>query len=187
MTDETPPSSPAAATPDALFARLDGLGIDYETHHHEPVFTVDEAKHLRGALPGAHCKSLFIRDKKKICFLVVCLEDRRLDMKALAGLLDCGRLSFGSADRLRQRLGVTPGSVTPFAAINDEAPEAPAGAVAKVQIVLDQEMMQAALVNYHPLINDMTTALSPDSLLRFLQSTGHEARIVDLAAASRED
>lgn len=184
MNQETPPPSAHAATPDVLFARLDVLGIDYETHLHEPVFTVEEAKHLRGALPGAHCKSLFIRDKKKVCFLVVCLEDRRLDMKALATLLDSGRLSFASAERLRQRLGVEPGSVTPFAAINDEAPEA---GDAKVRIVLDEQMMDAELVNYHPLRNTMTTALSPDSLLRFLQSTGHEARIVDLAAATREE
>ena len=117
MNDQTPISQRAAATPEQLFARLDALGVEYETHHHAPVFTVDEAKHLRGELPGAHCKSLFMRDKKGACFLVVCLEDRRLDMKALAGILGSARLSFASADRLRQRLGVEPGSVTPFAAM----------------------------------------------------------------------
>lgn len=183
MSELSPSPSSGAATPEALFARLDALGIDYETHHHAPVFTVEEAKNLRGALPGAHCKSLFVRDKKEKCFLVVCLEDRRMDMKALAALLGSGRLSFASADRLRRRLGVEPGSVTPFAAINDETPEAGAD---KVHIILDAQMMTAELVNYHPLLNTMTTALSPDSLLCFLQSTGHEARIIELATATRD-
>lgn len=184
MNKETPSPSAVATSPEELFVRLDALEIDYETHHHAPVFTVEEAKHLRGALPGAHCKSLFIRDKKKACFLVVCLEDRRMDMKTLATLLDSGRLSFASSDRLQQRLGVEPGSVTPFAAINDEAPDS---GETKVQIVLDAQMMEADLVNYHPLLNSMTTALSPASLLRFLHSTGHEARIVDLTTATREE
>lgn len=184
MTQETTVSPKATAAPNDLFARLDSLGIDYVTHCHDPVFTVEEAKHLRGELPGAHCKSLFIRDKKKVCFLVVCLEDRRLDMKALAGILDSARLSFASADRLRERLGVEPGSVTPFAAINDESPEP---GKEKVQIVLDQAMMAAGLVNYHPLLNSMTTALSPAALLRFLDSTGHDPRIVDLDPATRRD
>lgn len=183
--DEKATDTPrAGASPDDLFARLDGLAIDYHTHHHEAVFTVDEAKHLRGELPGAHCKSLFIRDKKKACFLVVCLEDRPLDMKALAGTLGAARLSFASPDRLRQRLGVEPGSVTPFAAINDETPES---GDQKVQIILDEAMMAVELVNYHPLLNTMTTALSPAGLLRFFDSTGHKARIADLTPATRQD
>ncbi len=184
MNEESAVPSAAAVNPETLFLRLDDLGIDYETHHHEPVFTVDEAKHLRGELPGAHCKSLFLRDKRKVSFLVVCLEDRRLDMKALPGLLDCGRLSFGSADRLRERLGVEPGSVTPFATINDETP---VSGEDKVRIVLDAQMMEAVLVNYHPLRNTMTTSLAPDSLLRFLRSTGHEPRIVNLETATLQD
>ena len=167
------------ATPDDLFRRLDALGIPCRTHRHEAVFTVDEAKALRGALPGAHCKSLFLRDKKGAAFLVVCLEDRRLDMKALAGIIGSGRLSFGSAGRLRERLGVEPGSVTPFAALNEEE------AAEKVGIVLDAAMMAAELVNYHPLVNTATTAVSPAGLLRFLDSTGHAPRIVDLSPATR--
>jgi len=177
MTPAPPPDS-NPATPDALFARLAALGIAFTTHHHAAVFTVEEARALRGALPGAHCKSLFLRDKKGAQFLVVCLEDRRIDMKALAGLIGSGRLSFGSPERLRTALGVEPGSVTPFAAINDPGAQA-------VAIVLDAAMMRAPLVNYHPLINTMTTALAPGDLLRFLADTGHAPRIVDLDPATR--
>lgn len=184
MSDRDPAAGPAGpappcATPEDLFRRLDALGIPYRTHRHEAVFTVEEAKALRGALPGAHCKSLFLRDKKGAAYLVVCLEDRPLDMKALAGVIGSARLSFGSAERLRARLGVEPGSVTPFAALNEDS------SADKIMIVLDSEMMAADLVNYHPLVNTATTALAPDGLLRFLASTGHAARVVDLAPATR--
>jgi Ala-tRNA(Pro) deacylase len=169
------------ATPDELLGVLESLGIAATTHAHAPVFTVEEAKHLRGALPGAHCKSLYLRDKKGAEFLVVCLEDRRLDMKALADLIGAGRLSFGSPERMRARLGVEPGSVTPFAAINDRGGDG----APPVRVVLDAEMMRAELVNYHPLVNSRTTALAPADLLRFLAATGHEPLIVDLAPATR--
>jgi Ala-tRNA(Pro) deacylase len=175
-------SAPRPATPEELLAFLARLGIETTTHEHAPVFTVVEAGRLRGALPGAHCKSLFLRDKKGAAFLVVCLEDRRLDMKALAGIVRSGRLSFGSPERLFDRLGVVPGSVTPFAVINDTGDEA-----GRVTVVLDAAMMEADLVNYHPLVNTMTTALSPADLLRFLESTGHVPRIVDLGPATRPD
>jgi Ala-tRNA(Pro) deacylase len=182
-----PPNATPPATRDDLLAMLAALGIDFREHRHAAVFTVEEAKELRGALPGAHCKSLFVRDKKGASFLVVCLEDRRLDMKALAGLLGSGRLSFASPERLRARLGVEPGAVTPFAAINDRPP--PGGDDAgppfeRVAIVLDEAMMQAELVNYHPLVNTATVALSPADLLRFLDATGHSPRILDLDAAT---
>ena len=171
------------ATPEDLLAYLRSLGIAATTHTHAPVFTVEEAKHLRGRLPGAHCKSLYLRDKKGAEFLVVCLEDRRLDMKALAALIGAGRLSFGSAGRMRARLGVEPGSVTPFAAINDRG----ADRAARIRVVLDVEMMQSALVNYHPLVNSRTTAVAPSDLLRFLAATGHEPLIVDLEPATQRN
>ena len=172
----------APATPEALFGRLQRLGIAVQTHHHEPLFTVAESRELRGDLPGAHCKSLFLRDKKKVMWLVVALEDRRLDLKALAGLIGAARLSFASAERLRQRLGVEPGSVTPFALMNDMA-----GDETRVRVVLDAEMMQAAVVNYHPLTNTATTAIAPADLLRFIADCGHDPMIVDFGPATRTD
>lgn len=182
MTSLIPVAAPGRpATPDELLGFLDSLGIAAATHSHAPVFTVAEARHLRGALPGAHCKSLYLRDKKGAEFLVVCLEDRRLEMKALAALIGAGRLSFGSPERMRARLGVEPGSVTPFAAINDRAGD---GATL-VRLVLDAEMMRAALVNYHPLVNSRTTAIAPADLLRFLAATGHQPLVVDLEPATQ--
>lgn len=187
MNDQRDKDKPATRAD--LLSMLNSLDIRYREHLHQAVFTVEQAKDLRGALPGAHCKSLFVRDKKGTSFLVVCLEDRRLDMKALARLLGAGRFSFASPERLHDRLGVEPGSVTPFAAINDQPrTQQENGDVAfeRVSIVLDSEMMQAELVNYHPLINTATIALSPADLIRFLAATGHQPLILDLSGATAE-
>jgi Ala-tRNA(Pro) deacylase len=160
-------------TPDALFARFDALGIAHRTYAHPPVFTVEEAKALRGTLPGGHCKSLFLKDKKAGLWLVVALEETRVDLKLLADRLGAPRFSFGSADLLYDVLGVRPGSVTPFAAIND--------AERRVAVVLDRAMLAHDPLNYHPLENDRTTAIAPGDLLRFLDACGHPPRIVDIA------
>ena len=151
--------------PQQLFARLDQLGISHRTVEHPPVFTVDEAKALRGNLPGHHIKNLFLRNKKEEMWLVVALEDRTIDLKRLGDVLGAGRLSFGSADRLKRHLGVDPGSVTPLSLANDERHA--------VRLVLDRGMAEGGPVNAHPLVNTMTTALSPADLLRFFEATGH--------------
>ena len=141
------------------------------------MFTVEESRLQRGALPGAHCKSLFLKDKKGALWLVVAIEDRRLDLKALARLIGAARLSFGSAERLARHLGVVPGAVTPFAVINDGA-----GAV---RLVVDAALMAADLANFHPLSNDATTAIAPADLLRFAEATGHAPVVIDLDPATR--
>jgi len=162
-------------TPDQLFAELDRLAIAQRTYTHPPVFTVEEAKALRGTLPGGHCKSLFLKDKKGGLWLVVALEEARVDLKALADRLGAPRFSFGSAELLHQVLGVRPGSVTPFAAINDRE--------RRVAVVLQRAMLARDPLNYHPLENDRTTAIAPADLVRFLEACGHAPRIVDFAVA----
>jgi Ala-tRNA(Pro) deacylase len=165
-------------TPEELFARLDALGIAHRTYSHPPVFTVAEATALRGSLPGGHCKSLFLKDKKGGFWLAVMLEERRTDLKKLAARLGAPRFSFGGADDLYEFLGVRPGSVTPFALVNDVA--------RRVTPVLDAVMLEHDPLNYHPLANDRTTAVAPADLLRFIAACGHEARIIDLAGCERE-
>ena len=162
------------ATRQELFARLDELGIDTTTHEHPPVFTVEEAKRHCGHLPGGHCKSLFLKDKKGRLWLVVTFDHRRVDLKALAKAVGAARLSFGRAELLHALLGVTPGSVTPFALINDRD--------RRVKVVLDRAMMDMDVLNCHPLSNDATTALKPEDLLAFIASCGHEPRLVDFEA-----
>jgi Ala-tRNA(Pro) deacylase len=171
--------APAAAapvvpptSPDQLLARLKDLGIQSRTVSHPPVFTVEQAKALRGELPGGHVKNLFLRNKKGAMWLIVAEEDRPIDLKALGEKIGAGRVSFGSADRLMQYLGVLPGSVTPFGVINDSGHE--------VQVVLDQALLAHDPINVHPLTNDRTTAISPKDLLIFLEACGHKPQILDL-------
>jgi Ala-tRNA(Pro) deacylase len=159
-----------AATPDELFAYLDRLGIAHKTVQHPPAFRVGEARQLRGQIPGAHTKNLFLRDKKGQAFLVVALEDAAIELKSLHRRLGAtGRFSFGSAALLAERLGVEPGSVTPFAAMNDKA--------LRVAVVLDAAMMAHEVLNFHPLRNTATTTIARDGLVKFLESTGHYPRI----------
>jgi Ala-tRNA(Pro) deacylase len=162
------------ASPDDLFAFLDRLGISHTTVRHPPLFTVEESRSLRGQIAGGHTKNLFLKDKRGALFLVATLEDAEIELKSLHRRLGAsGRFSFGSADLMRATLGVEPGAVTPFGALNDTE--------GLVTVVLDAAMMTQETVNFHPLVNTMTTSIARDDLLRFLAATGHKARIEPVA------
>jgi Ala-tRNA(Pro) deacylase len=164
-----------AATPDDLFAFLDSMNIPHRTVTHPPLFTVEQSRALRGEIPGGHTKNLFLKDKRDAIVLVVALESAVIDLKTLHQRLGAARFSFGSAELLRERLGVEPGAVTPFGVLNDVPPT--------VTVVLDRALMQHATLNFHPLVNTATTAIAREDLVRFLQATGHMPRIVSVADA----
>lgn len=167
------------ATPDQLFTAFDALSIAHQTVKHPPVFTVEQAKSLRGPLAGGHTKNLFLRDKKYELYLVVAEESADIDLKGLHRLLGAnGRFSFGASDLLQEVWGVTPGSVTPFGAINDTE--------GRVTVVLDTPMMRHEVLNFHPLVNTMTTTIKSDDLVKFLQYTGHEPRIERVSGRAPE-
>jgi Ala-tRNA(Pro) deacylase len=169
------PEKPMPASPDELFAYLDSLGIAHRTVSHPPVFTVEEARARRGQVPAGHTKNLFLRDKKGALFLIVAPEDATIELKSLHRLLGAsGRFLFSSAELMRETLGVEPGSVTPFAVINDEA--------ARVTVILDAAMMRQETLNFHPLRNTATTSIAREGLLKFLEATGHRPRIEPVSA-----
>lgn len=160
------------ATRDELLQRFETLSINATTKEHAPVYTVEEARALRGDIPGGHCKNLFLKDKKGQLWLLVCLENATVDMKTLPQKIGSGRISFGKAELLYEILGVEPGSVTPFSLINDQEQ--------RVNVVLDEEMMRCDLVSYHPLENCATTTLTPADLLKFIEDCGHTPQIIEL-------
>lgn len=167
-------------TPDQLFAALDALGIAHATVKHPPLFNVAQSQALRGQIPGGHTKNLFLRDKKYELYLVVAEEDADIELKGLHRRLGAqGRFSFGAADLLREVLGVEPGSVTPFAAINDTD--------GRVTVVLDAALMEHATLNFHPLVNTMTTSIKREDLIKFLSSTGHPPRIERISGGRSAD
>lgn len=160
-------------TSDELLARLTALKIAYVSHSHPPLFTVEDAKALRGDLPGGHVKNLFLRDKSRRYWLLTTLEDQKIDLKAMAKRLDAGRFTFANEEELKRLLGITPGAVSPLAAVNDTGGD--------VSVVLDSALLSVDPLNLHPLRNDRTTAMSGADLVTFLKDCGHSPRIFAFA------
>jgi Ala-tRNA(Pro) deacylase len=162
----TPP-----ATPPILYAFLDAHGIAHRTLEHPAVFRVEEGQEIKAALPGGHTKNLFLKDAKGQVWLICALGETRVDLKRLPDVIGSARLSFGSPELMGEVLGVTPGSVTLFALINDHA--------RRVQLVLDQALLQPQPINFHPLTNTATTAISQTGLRAFLKALDITAKVVD--------
>lgn len=171
-----PESDDLPTSPQVLMDYLKSLGIAFTLYNHKAVFTVAEAQTVEHEIPGTHCRNLFLRDRKKNNFLVVLQNATEVDIKKLAPVIGADKLSFGSAERLWEYLGVRPGSVCPYAIINDRHKD--------VKILLDKSMMEAELVSYHPLVNTMSITAKPSDLIKFIESTGHAAHIVDLSPAA---
>lgn len=159
-----------------LFADLDALGLEWHVHEHDEVFTVEESAHLHETIPGAHTKNLFLKDASGTFWLVTARHDLRVDLKALAAELGAKKFSFGKAEDMEALLGVTPGAVTPLAAINDND--------GKVQVVLDSGLAGHDRVNVHPLRNTATVGLSGPGLCAALAHWGHVPRISDIPERS---
>ena len=165
---------PQRPTVEAFFSRH---RIEATRHEHAPVMTVAESERLVPLLPGAKTKNLFLRDKKGARhFLVTVPCDLAVDLDALALLLGAGRLGFASADRLMKHLGVTPGSVSLLALVNDAAKA--------VELVVDRRLWEADAVHAHPLVNTATMVIPHGELERFLAATGHAPRVVEIPGRS---
>ncbi|MBX9683456.1 MAG: prolyl-tRNA synthetase associated domain-containing protein [Hyphomicrobium sp.] len=159
-----------------LEARLAEMGIVVVTKEHAPAFTAAESSAVDLGLPGAHTKNLFLRDDEGTLVLVIAKSSTKIDLKALSKRLAAGRFSFAKPDLLMTYLGVMPGSVTAFAVINDPA--------CRVKVIIDQELFASDSLNCHPLENTATTNIARDDLLRFIRATGHEPKVVTLAASA---
>lgn len=157
-----------------LFAFLDHLGVKHETLEHPAVFTVGEGEEIKAKLPGAHTKNLFLKDAKGQLWLISAEGHALIDLKRLHTVIGSARLSFGNAELMAATLGVTPGSVTAFGLINDTD--------RRVRFVLDRTLAEAELVNFHPLTNTATTALSREGFAAFLAGLGITPVVVDFVA-----
>jgi Ala-tRNA(Pro) deacylase len=161
-------------TSDELLSFLAINGIETSTVSHPPLATVAESQALRGQIAGGHTKNLFIKDKKSRYFLVTVEEEAEVDLKTIHQIIGAsGRVSFGSADAMMDYLGVSPGAVTLFGAINDRDRQ--------VTVVIDVDLMQHAAINAHPLVNTATTTISPDGLRKFLALAGHEPLVLKVS------
>jgi Ala-tRNA(Pro) deacylase len=157
---------------DELLDVLSTIGIKHTNHEHPPVYTVEEADQHHKGIEGVHSKNLFFKDKKKNLFLVITLSDKPIQIKELAKKIGAKSPSFGKPDLLMEVLGVIPGAVTPFAVINiqDQA----------VKIILDEELMENDLLNFHPLVNTATTTIASADLVKFMEHCNQSPEIIRL-------
>ncbi len=156
-----------------LMRYLGKLEINVSTIRHAPVFTVAEAQELRGQVAGAHTKNLFLKDKKDNFFLVTVDEEAEVDLKTIHTRIGAAsRVSFGKPEKLLEYLGLTPGAVSVFGAINDTHHQ--------VRVVLDESLMKHDIINAHPLTNEATTSIGREDLITFLKATGHEPLILKI-------
>ena len=152
---------------------LQELSIPFARHEHPPVYTVAEAERYWEGIKGAHCKNLFLRNQKgDRHFLVILEHKRRLDMRRLGEILQVGKLSFASDERLAKYLGLTSGAVSAFGLINDRGRE--------VEVVLDESLKETGEINFHPNVNTATLTVAFDDFLKFLAWSGHTVRYVRL-------
>ncbi|MEP7085509.1 MAG: prolyl-tRNA synthetase associated domain-containing protein [Betaproteobacteria bacterium] len=153
--------------------------ISLPRHEHPAVMTVEESDRLVPALPGAKTKNLFLRDKKGLRHLLVTVPSNlAVDLNRLGEVLGTGRLGFASAERLSRHLGITPGSVSLLALLNDTA--------RKVEFVIDRALWAADAVQAHPLVNTATMIIAHGDLERFLAATGHPPRVIDVPALTEQ-
>ncbi len=156
-----------------IYKFLDAHHIDYQRYDHPPVYTVEDVNRLVPPLDAAKTKSLFLCDAKGVRhFLVIVSGEKRVDLKALPDLLKSSRLRFGSPNRLKKYLGVDPGSVSLFSAVNDMD--------MAVGIIIDSMLWKSDAFQFHPLVNTTTLVISRDNVKRFADQTGHAIQILDV-------
>ncbi len=151
---------------------LSQIEIEYTNHEHPAVFTVEEADMHHEGIDGVHSKNLFFKDRKKKLVLVVTLSDKPIKIKDVGNKIGHKGLSFGKPDLLMEVLGVIPGAVTPFAVVNDEEKQ--------VKVILDAEMMENDLLNFHPIVNTATTTINSKDLIKFMEHCKQEFEIIRL-------
>ena len=162
-----------------LFDFLDSHEIPHKTYDHAPIFTVEDGAEVKAKMPGGHTKNLFLKDKAGHFFLICAVAQTTIKINKLHPVLGCKRLSFGKAEPLLELLGMTAGSVTLFSILNDTEHQ--------VTLILDKALLNHDIVNFHPLLNDATTAISCQGMIRFAKAAGHDPIIVDFAELNKDD
>ena len=157
---------------DDLIRILNDHGFEYFIEEHAPLFTVEDSKALRGQIEGAHSKNLFLKDAKANFFLISIEESASIDLKKTMQHIQSKKLSFAKPEYLQDILGIEPGSVSPFALLND--------AQKRVRFYLDRSFLGSKKVNFHPLINTATINISPQDLIKLIEKYHNPVNYIDL-------
>ena len=162
---------------DDLIRILNDHGFKYFIKEHAPLFTVEDSKALRGQIEGAHSKNLFLKDAKANFFLISIEESASIDLKKTMQQIQSKKLSFAKPEYLHNILGIEPGSVSPFALLNDSKKE--------VRFYLDRSFLDHKRVNFHPLINTATVNISPQNLIDLIEKYHNPVNYIDLENLKR--
>ncbi len=157
---------------ETLLNFFESHNLKYQIYTHHPLFNVEDATSIKSFIPGAHIKNLFLKDKKKSFFLVNVLDHKRVDLRSLSKTVGKGSLSFGNSEELFNKLQLPPGAVTPCALIYDVNKE--------ISLILDKDILDNEIVNFHPMRNDRTVSLSLKSFLNFLDIIGHTPTVLEI-------
>lgn len=162
---------------DDLIRILNDNGFEYFLEEHVPLFTVEDSKSLRGQIEGAHSKNLFLKDAKANFFLISIEESASIDLKKTMQQIQSKKLSFAKPEYLQDILGIEPGSVSPFALLNDTKKQ--------VKFYLDRSFLDSETVNFHPLINTATVNISPQNLIELIEKYHNPVNYIDLENLKR--
>lgn len=156
-----------------VFDTLNNLNIEYQTYEHAAVFTVEESKKVDSQIPAGKTKNLFLRnDKATKYYLVIVEADIKVDIKKLSNDLNESKFSFGSAEKMEDLIGLTPGSVSPFGLINNNDHN--------VIVVVDQNLLKHEEIGFHPNINTATITITPNDFKKFLEWTGNKFKFIQI-------
>ena len=155
-----------------LLELIRGKGLDFQIHNHNALFTVEDSENLRGEIKGAHTKNLFLKNKKNEFFLLSCDENARVDLKLFSKSIDAKNLSFANENYLNQYLGIRPGSVSPYALLNDKKNQ--------VNFYLDEKLFRSEIINFHPLINTTTISIKTKDFVSFILENKKKINIFSL-------
>ena len=162
---------------DDLIRILNDNGFEYFVEEHAPLFTVEDSQSLRGQIEGAHSKNLFLKDAKANFFLISIEESASIDLKKTMQQIQSKKLSFAKPEYLQDILGIEPGSVSPFALLNDTKKQ--------VEFYLDRSFLDSETVNFHPLINTATVNISPQNLIELIEKYHNPVNYIDLENLKR--
>ena len=155
-----------------LYNILKERGLPFDIHDHKALFSVSESERERTITEGAHTKNLFLKNKKNCFFLISCLENEKIDLKKIGKKLGIGNLSFAKENKLLEYLGVMPGSVSPFALLNDTKNS--------VIFYLDYKLSNYKKINFHPLINTSTITMETKLFINFLHQNNKKVNVYDI-------
>jgi len=159
-----------------LLELISAKGLNFQIHNHRPLFTVEDSESLRGSIDGVHTKNLFLKNKKNNFFLFSCDENASVDLKRFSKSIDAKNLSFANETYLQKYLGIKPGSVSPYALLNDNENI--------VTFYLDEKLAKSEIINFHPLINDTTISIKTEDFINFIIENKKKINIFSLESYS---